>query len=64
MTLRVIIRTEYADKAANVGGSVDVEWKTFDIEAPEVEAFLSQKLSSLTYRQVVGIEPNPPKAED
>ena len=57
MALRVIVRTESADKAAHVGGSVDVDWRTFDIEAPEIEAYLAEKLPSLTYRQVVGIEP-------
>lgn len=55
MTLRVIVRTDDAGMAANVGGAVHTEFKTFDIEAPAIEAFLTKKLGSLSQRQVVGV---------
>lgn len=57
MTLRIIIRTDDANMAANVGGSVLVTYQTFDVEIPEVEAFL-KALDGHVYenRQVVGVE--------
>jgi hypothetical protein len=54
--IRIIIRTDDASMAANVGGSVNSTFRTFDIHCPSVEAFLSEKLPSLAHRQVLGIE--------
>lgn len=57
--LRIIVRTDDASMAANVGGSVETTFATFDVEAPEVETFLSAKINhgvKYSHRQVVGIE--------
>lgn len=55
--LRIIIKSDDASMAANAGGSVLVEYKTFNVSLPQVEAYLSATLSSnLAHRQVVGIE--------
>jgi len=54
--LRIIVRTDNADMAANVGGAVLSEFKTFEVSAPEIEAFLRQRMSGLSHRQVVGVE--------
>jgi len=62
MTLRVVVRTDDAGMAANVGGSVLSEFKTFDIDAPELEAFLreytdrSKTGTCYWHRQVIGAE--------
>ena len=56
MALRVIVTTTDAEAAANVGGPVHVTHKTFDIEAPEVEAFMAEKMHSYQYRAIVGVE--------
>ena len=54
--LRIIVRTDDASMAANVGGPVFSDFKTFDIHAPEVEAFLRTPAPQLGQRQVVGVE--------
>jgi hypothetical protein len=54
--IRIIVRSDYADMAVNVGGAVESEFKTFDISAPELEAYLSRKLPSQSSRFVVGVE--------
>lgn len=54
--MRIIVRTDYAGMAANVGGSVLTEFRTFDVSTPEVEAFLAEKLGSYDQRQVIGVE--------
>lgn len=61
MSLRVIVETCDAGMAANVGGSVHRTLRTFDIEAPELEAFLRERFSispapSYCHRQVIGVE--------
>ena len=56
MTLRVIIKTDNAGMAANVGGSVFVSYKTVDIEHPEIEAMLRENRGSYVHTQVVGVE--------
>jgi hypothetical protein len=58
MGIRVIVQTCDAGMAANVGGSVMTTYRTFDVEAPELEAFLRGDLPSRDYsfRQVSGWE--------
>jgi len=56
MTLRVIVQSISAEAAANVGGQVWSEMKTFDIEAPKLEMFLRAHIPALAHREVVGIE--------
>lgn len=61
--LRIVVRTDDAAMAANVGGAVKTEYRTFEIEAPELEAFLREptgKNWSYVERQAIGIE-LPPK---
>lgn len=53
--IRIIVRTDDAGMAANVGGAVLSKFKTVDIDCPEVEAIL-RKESSLAHSQVVGVE--------
>lgn len=54
--LRIVVETCDAGMAANVGGSVHRSVRTFDIEAPELEAFLGERLPSTSHRQIVGVE--------
>jgi hypothetical protein len=42
--------------AANVGGAVRTELKTFDIEAAELEAYLRYDVGQYVQRQVIGVE--------
>ena len=61
MPLRIIIRTDDASMAANVGGAVLSEFKTFAVDLPEVEAFLRgppiiPRQTRYDHRQVVGVE--------
>lgn len=53
--LRIIIRTDNANMAANVGGSVFVKYRTFDVSLPEVEHALRVD-HSMGHVQVVGVE--------
>lgn len=54
--LRVIVRTDGAGMAANVGGSVLTDFRTFDVDLPEIEALLREPLDNFTHRQIVGVE--------
>lgn len=57
--LRIIVRTDNAGMAANCGGAVETTYRTFEMDAPELEAFLREpKSKNWTYaqRQVVGVE--------
>ena len=54
--IRVIVVSAYAGMAANVGGPVQTEYKTFDIEAPDLEAFVTAQMGSCDQRSIVGIE--------
>jgi hypothetical protein len=52
--IRIIVRTDDAAMAANVGGNVQTDYRTFDVDAPAVEAFLAEvKGKNLLY---VGVE--------
>lgn len=63
MTIRVIVRTDNAGMAANVGGSVLSTMRTFDIENAALEAFLREPQDSYSHRQVVGVEITPDPKE-
>ena len=56
--IRIIVRTDNAGMAVNVGGSVETLWRTFDVSLPELEAFLRHPGGTQTYthRQVTGVE--------
>ncbi|RWK39280.1 hypothetical protein [Mesorhizobium sp.] len=57
--IRLIIRTDDASMAANVGGSVLTQYRTFDVELPEVESLLragGSDGSGFSHRQLVGCE--------
>jgi hypothetical protein len=59
MSLRIIVRDDDAGMACNVGGAVHTSFRTFVIEAPEVEAFLRASASaknSYLQRQIAGVE--------
>lgn len=56
MSLRIIVQTDDASMAANVGGNVLTTLRTYDIEAPELEMLLSAELGQYTHRQVIGVE--------
>ncbi len=54
--IRVVVKTDGAGMAANVGGSVYERIKSFDIYAPFLEEYLREKLGGYSHRQVVGVE--------
>ncbi len=57
--IRIIVRETDVGAAANVGAPVAITWKTFDVDAPEVEAHLRETVKeNMAYvgREVVGVE--------
>lgn len=54
--LRIIVRTDSAGLALNVGGAVHTEMRTFVVTDSDLEEYLSEKLDSLSQRQVIGVE--------
>lgn len=57
--IRIIVREQDASKAANCGGSTEIEYRTFEIEAPALEAYLREsRQPNWTYvtREIVGSE--------
>lgn len=56
--LRIIVQTDDANMAAHVGGNVHTTHRTFDVELPELEAFLSNT-DTYAQRRVIGVEVAP-----
>jgi len=56
--IRVIVRTDDAAMAANVGGHVLTTYKTFDVDldVAELEKFLRLSLPEYSHRQICGWE--------
>lgn len=54
--LRIITREQDSNDAAHIGGETEITYRTFDAEAPEVEAWLRQKDLGYVSRTVIGIE--------
>ena len=55
--LRIVAKLDSCGMAANVGGSTLSTFKTFDVELPELEAYL-RSCDDQTYMhvQVIGVE--------
>lgn len=49
--LRIIVRTVDYGRAANIGGSPVETLKTFDVSAPEVEAFMEEYRADIKKEQ-------------
>jgi hypothetical protein len=57
--IRIIVQTDDAQMAANVGGHVHTEHRTFDVDLPELEAFLREPHDqkwTYAHRQVIGVQ--------
>lgn len=58
--IRLIVREDNCGMAANVGGDVHTTYKTFDVDLPDLEAYLRVK-ETWTERRLIGVElPEPP----
>jgi hypothetical protein len=59
--LRIIIRTEDRGAAANVNGATcDTYYTTFDVDLPEVEAYLLEhKSNGYVNRHLMGVQLEP-----
>lgn len=60
MRLRLIVRSVSKGAAANIGGPVETEHRTFDVEATkEVEDYLLEPIhmnDHWTSREIIGVE--------
>lgn len=60
--LRIVVQTSDCGMAANIGGHVENTIRTFDIELPELEAYLREHSDKTemerryTARNVIGVE--------
>lgn len=57
MSIRIIVETADAVMVVNVGGTVLVTLKEFEIDAPELERFLSEPIEqnwNFVHRQIKG----------
>lgn len=54
--IRIIAQRDDAGMAASVGGNVLTSFKTFDVEVPEIEAWLCYEPNGYSHAQVIGIE--------
>ena len=60
--IRIIAKYDNCGMAANLGGSVLSQIKTFDFELPELEQYLlSANSDTYSHVQVIGVEVLPPK---
>ncbi len=53
--IRLIVQTDDAGMAANVGGSVHTDFRSFDLNHPVLEAFLRES-GTYVVRRLVGCE--------
>lgn len=53
--IRLIVREDNCGMAANVGGDIHTTYKTFDVQLPELEAYLREK-ATWAERRLVGAE--------
>jgi hypothetical protein len=65
--IRIVVQVADASMAANVGGPVQTWCRTFDVEAPDLEAFMQPDGNAYREKHVVGVEflplPEPPKED-
>lgn len=54
--IRFIVQTDDASMAANVGGNVHTSHRTFDVDLPELEAFLRETGNPYRERRLIGCE--------
>ncbi len=54
--IRIVVQVADAAMAANVGGPVQTWCKTFDVDVPDLEYFLSAADSPYREKHVVGVE--------
>jgi hypothetical protein len=59
--IRIVCSIADASMAANVGGPVQVAMKTFDVDLPELEQWLTKRDHSYQERTFTGIEVIQPK---
>ena len=53
--IRLIVQTDDASMAANVGGSVHTDFRSFDLDHPALEAFLRERERYIE-RRLIGCE--------
>lgn len=60
MTLRIIVRTDDASDYPHTGAPAIATFKTFDIEAPEIEEYLNaggrNEDGAFLVRSIIGVE--------
>lgn len=61
--LRIITRTVDRQGAAHVGGPEHTSYRTFDIELPEIEKWLTRPLATYVDCDVIGVEVIPSPSE-
>lgn len=54
--IRIVVRCDDAGMAANVGGAVHTEWKTFEVHDANLEAYLKENSRTYVQAQIVGAE--------
>ena len=54
--IRLIVKIDDANMAANVGGSTQTTYRTFDVNIPELEQFLTKPDNDYQVRILVGAE--------
>lgn len=52
--IKIIVQTDDAGMAVNVGGNVLTTFKVFELDAPELEAFLREDIGQYAHRQIIG----------
>lgn len=54
--IRITVTTDDSSMAANVGGNVLTTHKSFDVRAPELEAFMREAMGDYQQRQFTAWE--------
>jgi hypothetical protein len=62
--IRIVCTRADAGMAANVGGPVTIHMKTFDVDLPEIEAWLKERGHTYEERTFTGIEIIPVAQEE
>ena len=56
MTIRVIVQVEDWSQMVHVGGTLNTSYRTYDIEAEELERYVYDKTDGLESRRIIGVE--------
>ena len=54
--IRIIVKSNDPGMAINIGGPIIETFRTFDVDAPDLEYYLHHPVGTYETRQIIGVE--------